>query len=115
MLNPESLALTLDAVNEALFFDKKIPQRDRAAVARWLAERCAQPGSYESPAPTAWDLATPGKLFTGEPLTTRAGAACKLGNEASRALILLNPSARSVQTALQHAEERMTQRRATRQ
>jgi hypothetical protein len=111
MLDETSLAATLDAVNEALFLGKKITQRDRAAVAKWLAGRCNQPRSYESmPAPTDLDFAAAPRLFTGEPLTTGGGTACKLGNEGCRALILLDVHTRAVTDALQQAEERMTAR-----
>jgi hypothetical protein len=111
MLCEDSLAATLDAVNDALFQGVKIPQRNRTAVAKWLAGRCGQPGSYEfMPAPTALDFSTAPRLFTGEPLTTRAGMACKLGNEGCRALIQLDVQTPVVATALQLAEERMAAR-----
>jgi len=111
VLDENSLAATLDAFNEALFWGRKIPQRDRAALARWLAGRCGQPGSYESmPAPTAQDFAGKPLLFTGESLSTRAGMACKLGNEGCRALILLDVRTHAVADALQQAEAHMTAR-----
>ena len=111
MLDETSLAATLDAVNEALFDGRALPQRQRQTLAGWLAARCGQPGSYEfMPAPTPKDLATRPLLFTGEPLTTRAGTACKLGNEGCRALILLDVKTRAVSDALQQAEAHMTAR-----
>lgn len=111
MLNTDSLAATLDAVNQALFFGTKISSRDRSAVSKWLAERCGQPGSYEfMPAPTALDFASKPLLFTGEPLTTRAGTACKLGNEGCRALIVLGVKTAAVSTALELAKARMNAR-----
>lgn len=111
MLDETSLAATLDAVNEALFFGRKIPQRDRTAIAEWLAGRCGQHGSYEfQPAPTELDFATAPLLFTGESLSTRAGMACKLGNEGCRALITLDVRSRAVSNALQQAELQMSRR-----
>lgn len=108
MLNTDSLAATLDSVNQALFFGSKIRTRDRDAVSKWLTERCGQPGSYEAmPAPTALDFASKPRLFTGEPLTTRAGTACKLGNEGCRALILLDAQTAEVTRALELAGARM--------
>lgn len=111
MLNPESLAATLDAVTEAYFLEHKIPQRERRAVAEWLAHQCGQDGAYEGmPAPTAQDFASAPRLFTGEPLTGRGGMACKLGNEGCRALILLKVKTAAVTEALRLAEKQMIAR-----
>jgi hypothetical protein len=111
MLDSTSLALTLDAVNEALLWGRPIGKHNRLAVARWIAGRCGEPGSYESmPAPTETDFAAPAALFTGEPLTTGAGTACKLGHEACRVLLLLQAENAAVRTALARAEEQMTAR-----
>lgn len=35
LLDERSLALTLDRVNEALFFNKRIPKAEARRVARW--------------------------------------------------------------------------------
>lgn len=111
MLNESSLAATLDALNDALFWGRKIPPRERDAVASWLASRCGQPGSYEfMPAPTAADFAGKPLLFTGESLSSRGGMACKLGNEGCRALMLLDGKGPAVADALAKAEARMTAR-----
>ncbi len=111
MLNEDSLAATLDAVNDALFSGRVIPQRQRTVVARWIGARGGQPGSYESmPAPTERDFAAGPALFTGERLTGRGGLACKLGNEGCRALIKLDVRARAVSEALERAQRRMTAR-----
>lgn len=111
MLDRESLAATLDAVNEAGFHGRRIPRCEREAVAGWLATRCGQDGSYEKmPAPTARDFASAPRLFTGEPLTGRGGLACKLGNEGCRALIRLEVKTAAVTEARRLAAERMTAR-----
>jgi len=111
MLDETSLASTLEAVNEALFLGRKISQRDRTAVAKWLAGRCGEPRAYEfMPAPTPQDFSGAARLFTGEPLTTSGGTACKLGHEGCRALLLLGVTTRPIAAALQRAEEHMTAR-----
>lgn len=111
MPDETSLAATLDALNDAFFNGRPLPTRQRQSLARWLAGRCGQPGSYEfMPAPTAQDFAAAPRLFTGEALTSRGGTACKLGNEGCRALILLDVHTRAVDGALQQAERQMAAR-----
>ena len=46
LLNTDSLAATVDAVNEAFFLGKKIPSNQRDAVAAWIAARQGIKGSY---------------------------------------------------------------------
>ena len=76
LLNARSLAATLDAVNDALFFGRRVPKADAARVARWLAGRQALPGSYADMfAPTAADFA--GKVEDG------GASACPAGSRAS--------------------------------
>ena len=45
ILTTTSLAATVDAINEAFFFEKKIPRTDRAAAARWIVSRLGKAGS----------------------------------------------------------------------
>jgi hypothetical protein len=111
MVNPHSLAATLDAFTEATRTGDLLAPRERQAIATWLAGQCQQDGSYEGmPAPTPEDFAGNPRLFTGEPLSGRGGMACKLGNEACRALIELAATSPAVQTALRRAEEQMRAR-----
>ncbi len=111
MLDETSLVATLDAVNEAFFRGTRITPRERGAVARWLAGRCGQPGSYaDMPAPTEADFASAPRLFTGERMTSGGGMACKLGNEGCRALIVLGEPSRAVADALRQAEAGMAAR-----
>ena len=46
LVKPSSLAATLDAVNESLFFGRRLTKADRRAAARWIAGRQSLPGSY---------------------------------------------------------------------
>lgn len=114
MLNPDSLAATLDALNQVFFTGGRIARGDRVVLANWLASRIGLPDSYEAmPAPTEVDLRGRPRLFTGEGMDSRGGAACKLGNEACRALILLEVRSPRVQGALERAEQGMAARLAS--
>jgi hypothetical protein len=87
---PDSLAETLDAVNEALFFSLPLDGQQKAGVSAWLAGRQGQPGSYAGLcAPTGRDFSTGVQVFTGERVTSHAATAHILGEEASRVLALL--------------------------
>jgi hypothetical protein len=101
LINRQSLAETLDAIDEALFFGRPLPKPQRAEAARWIASRQGLPGSYCGMfAPTARDFRKGIRLFTGERFATRAGSAHVLGEEACRALILLGAPGKEVRRAL---------------
>lgn len=109
LVHPESLVLTLDAVNEALFAGGKIPRADARQAAAWIASRAPGGankivgGSYRGmPALTEYDRKNKGCLFTGEKMNSWAGLACKMGFEACRGIILLDDSAQT-QSALSRA------------
>lgn len=105
IVQPDSLANTVDAVNAALFMGRKIALKDRQRAARFIAERQGQPGCYQglfAPLPTE-----PRKrltLFTGE-VTTCASALHIGGQEAYRALLQLEVVTREVQAALNRVNE----------
>lgn len=91
ILRPRSLAATLDAANEALFFGRKIDRSEGFAAAEWIAARQGLKGSYSGMfAPTEFDFKQGFRVFTGERFKSRAGTGCKLGNEAARTLLLLD-------------------------
>jgi hypothetical protein len=101
LLNKNSLAETVDAVNEALFFGKNIPPVQKKEIALWLASRQGAPGSYSGMiAPTTKDFETGIKVFTGEPVTTRAGTSHILGEESSKILIKLGVKNKAAVNAL---------------
>ena len=111
MLDPNSLAATLDAVNEALFFERRIPRQEARRVAVWLAARQGEQGAYaEMFAPTPRDYARGIRLFTGERIRSGAATGHILGEEACRTLRLLAPDRASVRDALQRASEAMDRR-----
>lgn len=107
----DSLGDTLNALNAA-FFDAQVltkAQREQAAV--WIAARQGLPGSYAGmPAPSAQDFTTGLTTFTGERLRTRAGKSHILGEEACRALILLQIKLPEVKAALKRATAGIEQR-----
>jgi len=101
LLHTGSLAETLDAVNDALFFERKIPKAEALRVSKWLAARQGQPGSYPGLfAPTQSDYEGGIRLFTGERITTRAATGHVLGEETCRVLRLLDSDQKQVKSAL---------------
>lgn len=102
-LNRQSLSLTLDAVSEALFFERPIPKSQQTAVARWIASRQGLPGSYADMfAPTEKD--TLGiHLFTGEVVRTRNGIGHILSEESCRVISLLGVKDEAVKNSLNRA------------
>jgi hypothetical protein len=88
----DSLGKTVDAVNEALFFNRGIDEETANAVGDWIAARAWMPGAYLPGmiAPTEVDLKQGFQLFTGERITTHAGVRHILGEEACRVLAKLD-------------------------
>jgi hypothetical protein len=112
MLNPQSLAQTLDAVNEAVFFATKISPAQRKETVDWLVSRINPPdsrGYAGMPALTLADHKNPIRLFTGETLTSGASKAHIMGEEACRALILLKPTGKKYDEAIHLASQKMIQ------
>jgi hypothetical protein len=91
LVHTESLAATLDAVDEALFYEREMPEAELRVVASWLARRQARSGQWAGMfAPTSLDYAQGVVLFSGDRLRTRLGARNILTTEAARALTLCN-------------------------
>jgi len=110
LVNEGSLALTLDAVNEALFLGRPIPCSARAEVAVWIAGRQGMPGAYADMfAPTERDFVK-ARVFTGEAIASRVATGHILGEEAMRALLLLGAKTPEVRAALARAKEGMEAR-----
>ena len=111
MLDTKSLARTVDGVNDAVFFGRRIPKPESRRVAKWLAARQGLPGSYAGMfAPTARDLEKGIRLFTGERITSGAGTSHILGEEACRALLLLDTDVKEARETLQRAIRSMERR-----
>jgi len=71
LIHPNSLAATLDAVEEAFFLGRPLAAAQRQQVARWIAGLQGLPGSYAgmfAPGSRDWDGVA---VFTGETIATR--------------------------------------------
>ncbi len=103
-----SLAKTVDSVHDAFFFDLPKLKATTDEVARWIAGRQGEPGAYADMfAPSSHDAKCGIRLFTGEFLGPSASLRHVTGEEASRALILLNSRKPYVTSALERATEGM--------
>ena len=110
-VDPTSLSATVDAVNEVLFFGRKVSKTRRTEAAKWIAARQGLAGAYAGMfAPTGKDRAEGIRLFTGESIRSGGGAAHVLGEEACRALILLDVPLKAVRDALARATQGMAER-----
>jgi hypothetical protein len=103
LIHQNSLSATVDAVNEAFFFGRKIPTPDRRDAARWIAARQGLPGAYGALfAGVGAERAAGIRVFTGERMTS-ASARHILGEESCRALLLLGTSESQAAAALARA------------
>jgi hypothetical protein len=111
LLDARSLAGTIDAVSDALFFGRRVPRNEAHRVAEWLASRQGLPGSYAGMfAPTPRDYVRGIRLFTGERISSGAATGHILGEEACRVLLLLGPDVRAAKAALVRAIRSMDNR-----
>ena len=111
IVNRDSLALTLDALNEMFFSQQPRTQLQKEQIAEWIASRQGKPGSYANMfAPTEFDFNEGARLFTGERVQSRAATSHILGEEACRALILLDVPTIGVRDALDRASLGMMSR-----
>jgi hypothetical protein len=109
ILHTDSLAKTVDAIDEAYFLDRPIAHDAREHIAHWIAARQGIEGAYGGLfAPTALDMQSELRLFTGEKITSNAGRAHVLGEEACRALVLL--AVPDTEDALNRAAAAMSRR-----
>lgn len=111
IVSSDSLAVTLDGLNEAFFIGGTLSRRDRERAAEWIADRQGRPGSYANMfAPTSRDFREGIRLFTGEQVKGGGGMAHILGEEACRALILLDVQGENVRRSLEAASAGMMRR-----
>jgi hypothetical protein len=91
IVRQDSLAATLDAVNEALFNGRALSRAEKEEAARWVASRQVKAGKQAGLfAPTEDDCQGGVRLFTGERLRTKLAARNILTVEAARALLLFD-------------------------
>jgi hypothetical protein len=111
IVNSRSLARTVDAVNEAFFYARELTKSQREEAAKWIAGRQGLPGSYLNMfALTKKDIEDGVRVFTGEKIAPGAAARHIIGEEACRALILLDSRSRNVSDALDRAAVGMLDR-----
>lgn len=104
LLYPRSLGRTLDAVEDSLWTNRRIPTDDRKAVVDWLIQRRGGEGAYRGMfAPTAEDWRDGVRVFTGERVRSGAGTGHILGEEACRVLAQLAGRSPAACSALAHA------------
>jgi len=105
-ISKNSLAETVDKVNEALFLGKEITKEEKREIAGWLASRQGIKGSYWGMiAPTERDFETGIRVFTGEPMRTGAGTSHILGEEASRLIYNLGIQDKGVSEAVRKSNK----------
>jgi hypothetical protein len=108
MLHPNSLASTLDAINEVFFMGYSLSRPERLEIARWIAGRQGLEGAYRGMyAPTPQDFKKGIRLFTGERVVSGAAIGHILGEESSRALIMLDGSSPIAREALKKSNKGM--------
>jgi hypothetical protein len=111
LLDSRSLAGTIDAVGDALFFGRRIPRNEAKRVAGWIAGRQGLPRSYAGMfAPMPRDYSRGIRLFTGERISSGAATGHILGEEACRALLLLDADVAEAKAALARATRSMDKR-----
>ena len=109
-IQSNSLAQTVDAVNEAFFFSRPIPRAERTRIARWIAGRQGRPRAYANTFALFEDERRAGiRLFTGERAAC-AAARHIAGEEACRALRLLKVRDKAVRGALDAAGDALALR-----
>jgi len=104
LIDEESLACTLNNLNYAFFFNKRITKSEKEKVASWISSRQGLKGSYANMfAPTEKDFENKIKLFTGEKILSNASISHILGEESLRALTLLDVKKSNVSKSLSNA------------
>lgn len=110
MIYRTSLSKTIDAVNEAAFFGQQLPALERRATAEWIASRHCVPGTYARLFGIFPEERSSGiRLFTGERITN-AAARHVGGEEACRALLLLDARSSVARETLRDATADMVRR-----
>jgi len=108
LVHRNSLVATLDALNDALFFDRPLSAAQRDQISQWIITRLGQPGCYRGmPAPTPEDFKASAQVFTGEWVRSGAGLGHVFGQEACRALIMLKVGKPEVKAGLKSASAEM--------
>jgi len=106
LVDQNSLAATIDAINEVMFFERRLSAAQKRRAAEFIAARHGLDGAYQGLfAPTEADRAAGYRLFTGERVPPGAGASHILAEESCRALLLLNVKSDEITHAMKAAEQ----------
>ena len=113
MLYENSLALTVNSVNDVFNFSEKVSASEKKKTAEFIASRQGLKYSYAGTfAPTTKDLQDGALLYTGERVKSGAATMHILGEESIRALFKLGVKNKKVTEALKIANANMIQRLA---
>ena len=111
LITESSLALTVDAVAQAIFFRTPLPVAERRKAADFIAARQGKQHCYAGLfAPLEGEPDDAFTLFTGESINSRAGARHILGEEAYRALLQLGETPGDVEQVIERAAATMGER-----
>jgi hypothetical protein len=106
-----SLASLVDSLEDRRYFGRSIPPVELLAAGRGIATRQGLPGSYAGMfAPTELDFRRGIRVFTGEPVSSRAAVAHVLGEECCRLLLELGINDGEISESLARAESGMLER-----
>jgi hypothetical protein len=104
LIDQGSVSRTVDAINSAVFEQRRVPANERERAAAWLVARQGLPGAYaDTFAGFDAERETGIVVFTGERITS-ASARHILGEETCRALRLLDVKSAGLERALSLAE-----------
>ncbi len=108
MFQTNSLAHTIDALNEAIFFNRPLSNQDKKQAADFILGRQYPSGPHAGLfAPTDKDFAEGVFLFTGEKLHTQLGPRNILSAEAARAILLLGLPSSEMETSLERVQSKL--------
>jgi hypothetical protein len=106
LVHPDSLAASVDAASDTVFFRRRLSDPQKREIAAFIAARQGLPGSYGKLfAPTRKDATEGFRLYTGERILPGPGAWHILGEEAFRALLVLDSGTADVRAAMAAAWE----------
>jgi hypothetical protein len=104
ILHIDSLANTLDDLNDRILREEPIHADEKMKVALWLSSLQGKPRSYRGMfAISTNDRKNETKLFTGEILDSNAALGHILGEETLHALLWLNIQEKNILTAISNA------------
>jgi hypothetical protein len=111
LLHEDSLALTVNAINDVFSLGEKAFTIEKKKAATFIASRQGMQYSYAGMfAPTKRDMEEGALLYTGERIKSGAATMHILGEESIRALLKLNVKNKKVTDALKLAENNMLNR-----